>query len=313
MGIIMGRIIRNTNPEYSRLVTIRTECAALFLQPAAGLNQIVGGIIAKYQELFGIIIFAYVVLGNHIHILARAPEKNLWRFEQAVNREIAKRINRLRNRRGHFWERRYDEQMVLEIGDILAALIYILLNPVNHGLVEHPLLWPGLICFQHLLDGKDRKYLFTDFTAYNKAKKKAACLGQKVSIRDFQTEHLLKLSPIPQFENMTQEQRAKEIRKLVAENAARIKRERRANGQGFLGRAAILRQNHTAIPRNVKRSPRPICYTQCWEAKKEFMAWYFPWLECYRQASIRFRSGEFNVEFPDFCLRPPLHYSLATI
>jgi putative transposase len=308
----MGRSPRNTNPNYTRHISIRTEGAALFLLPDAQVNHIVGGVIAKYQELFSIVIFAYTVLGNHLHILAQAPQKNLWRFEQAVNREVAKRINRVRNRRGHFWERRYDEQMVAERSDIIEALIYVLLNAVNHGLVEHPALWPGLNCFQQLLDGKDRTFRFTNFTAYQKAKRKAVRSGNKVNIRDFQMGYTLRLSPIPQFEDITQEQRRAEIQKLVTENVVRIKRDRKAAGQGFLGREAVLRQKFSDLPRNVKRHPRPLCYTKSWEGKKNFMSWFFPWLESYRQASLRFRSGEFHVQFPEYCLMPPLHYSPLT-
>jgi putative transposase len=281
----------------------------LFLLPDAQVNQIVGGIIAKYQEMFRVLIYAYIALGNHIHLLVQAPKKNLWKFEQAVNREVAKRINRLRNRRGHFWERRYDEQLVAERSDIIEALIYVLLNAVNHGLVEHPSLWPGLNCYQQLLDGKDRTFRFTNFTAYQKAKRKAASRGTKVNIRDFQTEHTLRLSPAPQFEGLSQEQRREEIQKLITENVARIKKERKANGQGFLGREAVIRQHFSDLPRSVKRRPRPICYTKSWEGKKNFMSWFFPWLESYRQASVRFRSGNFQVQFPEYCLMPPLHYS----
>lgn len=304
----MARPPRNTSPDYARHISIRTEGAALFLLPDAQVNQIVGGVIAKYQELFSIVLYAYTVLGNHIHILAQAPEKNLWKFEQAVNREVAKRINRLRNRRGHFWERRYDEQMVAERSDIIEALVYVVLNAVNHGLVEHPVLWPGLNCYQQLLDGKDRTYRFTNFTAYQKAKRKAARSGGRVNIRDYQTEHTLRLSPVPQFVELTQEERRVEIQKLITERVLKIKKDRKAAGQGFLGREAVLRQKFTDLPRSVKRRPRPICYTKSWEAKREFMSWYFAWLESYRAASREFRRGHFYVRFPENCLMPPFHY-----
>lgn len=301
---------RNTDPKFIRHIRIRTEGAALLLHPDPQVNQIVGGVIARYQEMFSILIFAYTVLGNHIHLLVQAPDKNLWKFEQAVNREIAKRINKYRNRRGHFWGRRYDEQICPELADVLEALLYVTLNAVNHGLVENALLWPGLNCYQQLLDGKDRIFYFTNYTAYEKARRRAGRRGGKVNIRDFQTEHTLHLTPIPQFEELSQEERRKELKKLLRERTIRIKKERKENGQGFLGREKILRQKFSDVPQNVKRSPKPLCYTRCWETKKEFMAWFFPWVTSYREASRRFRSGEFDVEFPEHCLRPPLHYSL---
>ena len=134
----MSRPRRNTNPEHIRLVTIRTENARFYMVPDKELNQIVGGVLAKYQQECKIIIYGHNFLSNHYHLLIRAPKENLWRFEQSVNREIAKRVNRLRNREGHFWGRRYDEQVTLEASDVLAALIYIICNAVKHGLVKNP-------------------------------------------------------------------------------------------------------------------------------------------------------------------------------
>ncbi len=49
---------RNTDPSKIRLVTIRTLSAELLLRPDKELNEIVGGVIAKYQEEFDIKIFA---------------------------------------------------------------------------------------------------------------------------------------------------------------------------------------------------------------------------------------------------------------
>ena len=193
----MARLPRNTDPQYVRHISIRTECAQLLLQPDGVINDILGGIIAKYQEVFSIILFAYTILGNHLHFLAQAPGRNLWRFEQAVNREIAKRINKQRNRRGHFWERRYDEQIAPEQGDILEAFLYVMCNAVSHGLVEHPALWPGLNCYAQVLSGKEREFSFTDYTAFRRAKKRARVTGEKVDIADFQTQHVLRLSVLP--------------------------------------------------------------------------------------------------------------------
>ena len=306
----MSRKPRNTDPTYARHVSIRTENAQLMLVPSARVNQMIGGIIAKYQEEFSITIYAYTVLSNHIHIIARATKRNLWRFEQGVNREVAKRMNRLLGRSGHFWGRRYDEQMIAEEGDSLEALLYVTCNAVSHGLERHPSLWPGLNSYAQMLDEKDRIYTFTDYTALGKALRKARRTKKRVNPRDFETRHVLRLTPIPELQHLSQEERRTVLLRLVTKRVRRIKDERRAQGQGFLGRENVLRQPHTAIPRSVKRTPRPICYTKSFEAKKRFMSWYFPWLEAFREASRRFRSGELLVEFPENSIKPPIHYSL---
>jgi putative transposase len=300
---------RNTDPRYIRHISIRTEGAMLLLLPEALVNEIVGGVLARYQEAFSVLIYAYSVLGNHIHMLARAPHGNLWAFEQAVNREAAKRINRLRNIRGHFWERRYDEQIAPEDSDALEAFLYVTCNAVSHGLVQHPMLWPGLCSYTQTLDGRPRTYRFVDYTAYGKACRRAKGKGKRVNIKDFETEHTLTLTPLPQFEQLSHAERRKVLTKLICERVERIKKERKQQGKGFLGRDKVLQQKWNSVPREVKRLKRPLCYTKNWETKKHFMAWYFPWLETYREASRRYRSGERLVQFPDYCLMPPHHYS----
>jgi len=276
------------------------------------VNQVVGGVLAKYQECFEIVIFAYTFLSNHVHILAQAPESNLWEFEQAVNREIAKRVNRLRNTRGHFWERRYDEQIAVEEADVLEGFLYVTCNAVSHGLVEHPLLWPGLNSYEQCLDGKDRVCLFTDYTSYGKACRRRKNKGKPIRLRDYQSEHVLHLTPLPQYAQLSAEERRELLTGLIKQRSARVKKERRAQGLGFLGREKVLAQRHTSVPRKVKRRPRPICYTKSFAAKKQFMAWFCPWLESFREASRRFRAGELLVDFPEHSIRPPIHYSLLS-
>ena len=307
----MSRLPRNTDPKYFRHISIRTENARLTLLPEPRLNAIVGGVLAKYQQHFGILLYAYSILSNHVHILAQAPKKNLWRFEQAVNREIAKRANRLRNTRGHYWERRYDEQMIASEADIIEAFLYVTCNAVSHGLIAHPKLWPGVNSYAHCLDEKDRAYLFTDYTAFGKACRQAKAGQHRVSIRDFQTEHRLVLTPLPHFAELAPEARRAVLHALIQKRLQRIRHERAQQGLGFLGREMVLNQQPQHIPRNVKRMPRPICYTKFWEAKRQFMAWFFPWLEHYREASRNFRAGNFGFPFPEFSLLPPGHYSLV--
>ena len=65
-------------------------------------------------------------------------------FAENINREIAKRVNNLVGRAGSLWHRRFDDQVTVELGkDELEALLYILTNPVKHGLVTHAKHWPG--------------------------------------------------------------------------------------------------------------------------------------------------------------------------
>lgn len=307
----MGRPIRNTNPEYVRHITCRTLNAQLLLVPSKELNNIVAGVVAKYQQKFSISIYAISLLGNHYHILAKAPKRNLWRFEQAINSEIAKRVNIFRNRRGFFWERRYDEQICPAREDSFEALLYVLCNPVNHGLVRSPKEWPGFSSYEQMLDGKERTYPVVNYTAYNKAKRIAAKTGEKIRIADYTDWFSLKISRLPGYKHLSQEEWVNLLESSLLERCEQIAKERKQNNQGFLGRIQVLSQSPLSHPRKVKRHPRPVCYSKCLETKKQFKDWFKPWMQAYQAASIKFRNLLFSTTFPPDSLFPPMHYSTA--
>ena len=307
----MPRPRRNTNPEYLRLVTIRTECAQLLMVPGSELNETIGGIVAKYQEEFGIEIFAYMFLSNHYHLLIRAPKQNLWRFEQALNREIAKRVNRIRKRDGHFWSRRYDEQIVLGNPASLTALLYIVCNAVKHRLVRDTARWPGVGCYFQLLDEQDRLFYFMDYTAYRKARSRARITGEKVFLSDFKRQYRLRLSPLPMLSSLCKRKRRQILRSEIQRQTTLLNAEADREQHLYLGEKNILLQNPFSKPREVSRRNRPLCYTQDPLAKYNFLTdEHFPWNAMYERASRSFRSGLLDAEFPPYAIKPPLLYLL---
>jgi putative transposase len=60
--------------------------------------------------------------------------------------ETAKAFHRLRNRCGHFWERRYRACLVEDDLYALAALRYMDRNPVRAGIVENPATYEWSSC-----------------------------------------------------------------------------------------------------------------------------------------------------------------------
>lgn len=307
----MPRPRRNTDPQYLRLVTIRTERAQLLMVPGKELNETIGGIVAKYQKEFGIEIFAYTFLSNHYHLLVRAPKENLWRFEQALNREIAKRVNRIRQREGHFWGRRYDEQIVVGNTASLTALLYIVCNSVKHRLVRNAAHWPGVNCIFQLLDERERVYYFVDFTAYRKAKREAELSGKHISMSDYKRRYTLRVSPLPMLSCLSKKMRRQTLRSEIQRQLTILNAEADNEQTGFLGPEKVLSQDPYRTPREVSRRVRPICYTQDPEAKHIFLTEeYFPWIAAYEAASRSFRSGLLSSEFPPHAIKPPLLYLL---
>ena len=305
----MARHLRDTSPEKVHLITTRTASAELLLVPNSELNALLGGILARYAEAFEIEVFAYCFLSNHYHLLVRAPEALLPRFVENLNREIAQRINRFLGRSGSLWGRRYDDQVTIEPYDALDALLYVVTNPVRHGLVSHPRSWPGIGCYKQILIEESRDFYFTHYADYLKAKRRASSKGEQVRIGDFQTKHTLSLTPIPIFEDLTPQERVVELERLIERRIEKLVKERRLTGQGFLGRKGVLRQPRRGrFPDSISSSPRPPCYTKNAKAGASYVEEMKGKREVYNVASFRYRSGHLLAIFPPYCFKPPLHH-----
>ena len=304
----MPRPLRDRDPSKVHLITCRSRNAELWLAPSPLVNQCIGGLTARYQEVYDITLYAYTYMGNHYHQLAQAPKENLFRYAEDINKQTAHRINRIYGREGSLWGRRYDDQIVITEVDALEGLLYVLTKPTKHGQVSHPKHWPGLNSWWPVLDGKPRSYPFTHYTQYHAAKRKAERRGERVNIRNYQSQHSLRISPIAQYAGMSFEERNGILVPLVEQRVEQLCGERKVQGKGFQGRKKVLSQRPGSVPREVSKSPRPSCYTKNPEAKKQYKKEYRLKRAWYTDASIKFRSGDFEVEFPPHTFRPPLHH-----
>lgn len=301
----MPRPIRITDPKLIHLITIRTEGAALWLVPSESLNNILGGVLGRYQEIFDVEIFAYSFQSNHYHMLVRAPKANLHEFCENVNREIAKRINKHLGRRGHFWSRRYSDQIVVTEEDQIEALLYTVTNPVRHGLVRFPRSWPGLGCYWQLMTDEVKEYPFRH--AGRIILQSVQGKGKVLSLEPHVTYHSVRLSILPALDDLGVAERRVRLHELIELRCQEIARIRSLDGKGFAGRKAILNQKIGALPREISWSPRKSCFTTSLSVLFEFREWLKYFRNSYDYASIEFRAGNYAVPFPEYTLKPPGH------
>lgn len=84
---------------------------------------------------------AYVVMGNHVHLLARPiePAATVTNWIKGVS---AREANRLLNRTGtHFWNREFFDRWVRNDVEHVRIAYYIINNPVRAGFVTRPDDW----------------------------------------------------------------------------------------------------------------------------------------------------------------------------
>jgi len=90
-------------------------------------------------EKFDCRIHAYVLMTNHVHILATPmDEYSVSEMMQSLGSRYVRYINKKYNRTGTLWEGRFKSSLVDSDAYLLTCMRYIEMNPVRAKMVEHP-------------------------------------------------------------------------------------------------------------------------------------------------------------------------------
>jgi putative transposase len=94
-------------------------------------------LLRRYSEQFDMLIWAYCLMPNHVHILAVGKQRNsIPRAIGNTQREYSRRSNRRRQTTGHLWANRYFST-ILDEPHLWAAVKYVELNPARGRLVTN--------------------------------------------------------------------------------------------------------------------------------------------------------------------------------
>ncbi len=122
---------------------------------------------------YGLAIHAYVLMTNHVHLLATPQEEeSVPRTLQSLGRRYVRHINRIQRRTGTLWEGRYRAAPVDSDAYFLDCCRYIELNPVRAGMVARPRDYPWSSYRAHGLGAADA--LLTDHPLYRALGRNAA-------------------------------------------------------------------------------------------------------------------------------------------
>ncbi len=88
-------------------------------------------ILARSQNIYSVKLHAYVLMGNHFHLLAQTPLGNLAEFMRHFNITYTAFFNRRHRRVGHLYQGRYKSILVEKDAYLSILSRYIHLNPVR--------------------------------------------------------------------------------------------------------------------------------------------------------------------------------------
>ena len=134
----MARLLRLNLPDIPQHVVQRGNNR----QPCFFSDQDYAVYLAKlreYSEQFKVSIHAYVLMTNHVHLLATPEtEKGVSQMMQALGRYYVRYFNKRHKRSGTLWEGRFKSSLVDSECYFLVVSRYIELNPVRAQMVTHP-------------------------------------------------------------------------------------------------------------------------------------------------------------------------------
>lgn len=93
-------------------------------------------ILAESRASYAVLIHAYVLMTNHVHLLVTPPDESaVSRMMQSIGARYVRYVNKSAARSGTLWEGRYRSSVVESDAHLLATCRYIDLNPVRAGIV----------------------------------------------------------------------------------------------------------------------------------------------------------------------------------
>lgn len=290
------------------LITARTIGSRLWFINNPELEDRFKAYLAKYATLYGAVLYGFKLMGNHYHLLASFPLCNRAAFLRSLNSMFARLTGSLavEHDGGRVWARRARCQFLLRPEDVEHWFFYVALNSVQSGLCRRLSEDPLYNSFSNAVSGRVETFKIVDWEDFNNRSR----FNPRLTIEDCTEVFELKFARLPGCEHFsTKDYQARMLEKLEVRRT-HIVADRMSQGKGFAPTDALRSTKPGSKPRSTKTStrntPRPLCLTLCKEAKERFLGWYFDLLAAFRDASIRFRSGDLTVQFPPGTYRPPL-------
>jgi len=118
---------------------------------------------------------AYVLMGNHYHLLIETGKANLNKLMHYINGSYTNYINRRKGRSGHLFQGRYKAILIDRDNYLLELSRYIHLNLVRAGIVKSPQDYP-LSSYSSFIKKKGEKIVYRDLIW--------AMTSKKVTVRE---------------------------------------------------------------------------------------------------------------------------------
>lgn len=303
----MARRIRIWKPGGCYHVTLNCMDRMFLLKPSPEVNNILGSSLGRAQKRYPVLLHSATTNINHMELvfsLGTEKSNNASSFLRNFGSLVAKEMNRLLKREGHFWSGRAKVEEIISDEKAEKLLGYGACNVVKDGLVEKAAHWKGFSTTRALSNGEKLVFEYVNRTKWwNLGSKR-----EEADPSEYMERVEVKLAPLLCWRGKSREWRKERFAQIVREREKLSEKEREAEGMSKVkGMEKIERTSPFAKPSRPRvRSPQPLCHADTKEAYELYKAEYEETVRAHRIASEAYRSGHFEVEFPPYTFRPPL-------
>ena len=302
----MAQDLSIESAEHTYLITTRTIGSKLWFVNNPELEKYVLSFLAKYQEKYEVILYAFIIMGNHYHLVASFPKANKSAFLQSFNSIFARltssRVEQFDG--GRVWARRARTQILPRDEDIEHWSFYCALNSVSSGLLENHNEYSGYNSFFDNIYRNERKFKLVDWSDYNNRSR----ANKSLTTKDCTHTYTLKFSRLPGYDKLTNKQYKNRMLRSIEERRVATVQKRLAEGKGFASKETLLAVEPGTAPKSTKTSqrhtPRPLVLTLCMETKRACVDALFVIAATFKEASKKYRAGDFTAVFPCGTYRP---------
>ena len=113
------------------------------------------GLLAQRARRHDLQVWTYCLMPNHVHLIAvPSTERGLARPLGEAHQRYALLVNKRQGWTGHLWQERF-ASFPMDEPHLMAAIRYVLLNPVRAGLARTAIDWPHSSARAHVLGEPD--------------------------------------------------------------------------------------------------------------------------------------------------------------
>lgn len=286
----------------------RTVDRQFLLKPTPELRNLIGACLGRAQRRYPVKLYWAEANINHMQTGKSAGEdklENLSRFDQLFYSLLTREINREMERDGTIWSTRNRSTICLDDGAVEQQLIYAMTNPVKDGLCQKVKHWSRISfsAYNQLAEGTRERFSYINWTKYHQS----GGAGGKRKPEEF-TEYVeVEFSPLPNHERLPAPKREAHIRREVRAFEQSERERRIVAKQPAMSRARLDKIDPRDRPKTQpKRTPKPLCHASPGGRRKEYEQEWNGFLNAYRSASGKYRTGDTGAKFPDGSFKPPL-------